>query len=134
MGIKDNAFDTILLFEVLEHIFYPHRAIQEIYRILRPGGICLLSTRFIFQYHPSPNDYFRFSRDALERLFGAFSDIEILAHGNQWQTTWQLILARELELPRPFFVKILRRLNKVFACTNKPDNRAPLGFLVRAVK
>tara|TARA_B100001057_G_scaffold248965_2_gene249207 strand:+ start:38972 stop:39745 length:774 start_codon:yes stop_codon:yes gene_type:complete len=42
--IKDNSFDTILSFQVIEHIKNDKLFMKEIYRILKPGGIALLST------------------------------------------------------------------------------------------
>ena len=43
--IADSAFDVVLLTEVLEHLReYPARTLAEGYRILRPGGLLVLST------------------------------------------------------------------------------------------
>jgi SAM-dependent methyltransferase len=134
MGIQNDKIDAVLLFEVLEHIFHPHQAIEEVYRVLKPGGICILSTRFIFQYHPSPKDYYRFSQDALQALFEKFKEVTILPHGDRLQAVWQLIMANELDLPRSFLVKALRRLNPLFALRDKSDKQAPLGYLVKAIK
>ncbi|MBD3384420.1 methyltransferase domain-containing protein [candidate division KSB1 bacterium] len=133
-GFQQNSFDAVLLFEVLEHIFYPHQAINEVHRVLKPNGLCLLSTRFIFQYHPSPKDYYRFTEDALQALFKSFHEVTVLSHGNQLQAVWQLILARELELPRSFWIKALRRFNRLCAISKRTDRRAPLGYLVKAIK
>jgi len=41
----DNFFDVVLFCEVIEHLAYdPHRALLEIKRVLKPGGILILST------------------------------------------------------------------------------------------
>ncbi|MDQ6957302.1 MAG: class I SAM-dependent methyltransferase [Mariprofundaceae bacterium] len=40
----DNHFDIITLFEVIEHLTNPIDLIQEIMRILKPGGILLIGT------------------------------------------------------------------------------------------
>src|SRR5690606_5554081 len=39
---KDNTFDVVFLLEVLEHLDYPDKALQEIHRILKPGGVLIL--------------------------------------------------------------------------------------------
>jgi SAM-dependent methyltransferase len=39
---KDNEFDVITMFYVLEHLPNPVKYLQEIYRILKPGGLLLL--------------------------------------------------------------------------------------------
>lgn len=39
---KDNSFDVVFLLEVLEHLDYPDKALEEIKRILKPGGVLIL--------------------------------------------------------------------------------------------
>tara|TARA_B100000287_G_scaffold261558_1_gene246068 strand:+ start:2345 stop:3118 length:774 start_codon:yes stop_codon:yes gene_type:complete len=43
-NINDNSFDTLISFQVIEHIYNDKLFIEEIYRILRPGGKALIST------------------------------------------------------------------------------------------
>jgi len=43
-NIKDNSFNTILSFQVIEHIKNDKLFVKEIYRTLKPGGVALLST------------------------------------------------------------------------------------------
>jgi len=40
----DNHFDIITLFEVIEHLTNPINLVQEIARILKPGGVFLIGT------------------------------------------------------------------------------------------
>lgn len=41
---KDNSFDTIVTFQVIEHIKNDHLFLREIYRVLKPGGQALMTT------------------------------------------------------------------------------------------
>lgn len=43
LKFSDNFFNQILLMEVIEHLDYPNPALQEIYRVLKPGGKLFLS-------------------------------------------------------------------------------------------
>ena len=43
-NINDNSFDTLISFQVIEHIKNDKLFIEEIYRILKPGGKALIST------------------------------------------------------------------------------------------
>jgi len=40
----DASFDIVTLFEVIEHLTEPIPLVQEIYRILKPGGVLLIGT------------------------------------------------------------------------------------------
>lgn len=43
-GMEDNLFDVVLSFQVIEHIRDDRFFLQEIHRVLKPGGVALLST------------------------------------------------------------------------------------------
>lgn len=43
-GIADNTYDTIVSFQVIEHIYEDRLFLQEIYRMLKPGGKAIIST------------------------------------------------------------------------------------------
>jgi 2-polyprenyl-3-methyl-5-hydroxy-6-metoxy-1,4-benzoquinol methylase len=43
-GVADGAFDTVTLAAVLEHIYDTHRALNEVNRVLQPGGLVALYT------------------------------------------------------------------------------------------
>lgn len=67
-GIPDSSYDTTLCFEVLEHLPHPERAVQEMARVLRPGGVALISVPHLSRLHEEPHDYFRFTRHGLRVL------------------------------------------------------------------
>lgn len=43
-GLSDNTYDSIVSFQVIEHIENDRLFLQEIHRVLKPGGIALLTT------------------------------------------------------------------------------------------
>ena len=77
LGICDASFDVVLCTEVLEHLPEPQRAIDEMYRVLVPGGQLLLTTRFLFPIHDAPHDYFRFTKYGLRHLLRRFDITEL---------------------------------------------------------
>lgn len=77
LGFREGAFDVVLCTEVLEHIPEPQRAIDEMFRVLAPGGTLLLTTRFLFPIHDAPHDYFRFTKYGLQHLLRGFDAVEI---------------------------------------------------------
>jgi SAM-dependent methyltransferase len=77
LGIRDAAFAVVLCTEVLEHLPEPQKAIDEIFRVLEPGGELLLTTRFLFPIHDAPHDYFRFTKYGLRHLLRRFEIVEL---------------------------------------------------------
>jgi len=77
LGIREASFDVVLCTEVLEHLPEPQRAIDEMFRVLVPGGQLLLTTRFLFPIHDEPHDYFRFTKYGLRHLLRRFEIIEL---------------------------------------------------------
>lgn len=43
-AFSDNSFDSLVSFQVIEHIQDDHLFLKEIHRMLKPGGIALLTT------------------------------------------------------------------------------------------
>lgn len=66
---EDNYFDSILCSEVLEHLFDPELIISELYRVLKPGGVAIFTTPFVFEEHEVPYDYGRYSSFGIKYLF-----------------------------------------------------------------
>lgn len=66
-----GAFNTIIMVSVFEHVDNPYRVSDALFKLLRPGGFLVNSTPFLFPYHPSPEDNFRFSPIALRRIHEA---------------------------------------------------------------
>jgi SAM-dependent methyltransferase len=66
--IKDNAVDTVILSDVLEHISDPENLLAEIHRVCRPEANLLMSVPFFYWLHEEPHDYFRYTRHGLAIL------------------------------------------------------------------
>jgi len=77
LGIRDAVFPVVLCTEVLEHLPEPQRAIDEMFRVLEPGGTLLLTTRFLFPIHDAPHDYFRYTKYGLRHLLRRFEIMEL---------------------------------------------------------
>lgn len=68
LSLADECAKTILCLETLEHVFEVRRAIDEIIRVLAPGGMMLISVPFYFHIHAHPSDYWRITPHALSGL------------------------------------------------------------------
>lgn len=77
--LRGEAFDSILCFQVLEHVANPFEGIAEISRVLKPGGILLLSVPHLSRLHELPHDYYRYTEYGLRELAkaGGFEVLEL---------------------------------------------------------
>lgn len=68
LAFEDASFDTIVCFQVLEHMTEPWRVIEECARVTRLGGTLIMTVPFMFPFHASPHDYYRYTASGLRHL------------------------------------------------------------------
>jgi 2-polyprenyl-3-methyl-5-hydroxy-6-metoxy-1,4-benzoquinol methylase len=76
--IKDSSYDSAICIEVLEHLPEPQRAVMTIQRILKPGGVAVISVPHLSRLHDLPYDYFRFTEYGLRYLL-AQAGLEVVS-------------------------------------------------------
>ena len=89
ISYEKNTFDCVISDQVLEHLEDPSQAINESYRVLKPGGIVIHTTCFLNYIHLYPKDFWRFSPESLKYLCRNFSQI-FIAEG--WGNRFAIIL------------------------------------------
>lgn len=84
LPFEDESFDAVVSDQVLEHVEgSPYAAMDEAFRVLKHGGLALHTTCFINPIHACPNDFWRFSPEALVLLTSQHADaIDIGGWGN----------------------------------------------------
>jgi len=65
-GLPDATYDTVFCTQVLQHLPDPQRALNEISRILKPGGRALISVPHLVWLHNEPRDYLRFTSHGMK--------------------------------------------------------------------
>ena len=68
LRFDDASFDAVVTFQVLEHTRHPWRMMAECARVLKPGGLLVLSASFLLPHQDAPCDYFRFTQEGLMEL------------------------------------------------------------------
>jgi len=68
LPFADEAFDAVILSEVIEHVTDPLRGLLEIQRVLKRDGLIFLTWPFIYPLHELPNDYVRYTEFGMNRL------------------------------------------------------------------
>jgi SAM-dependent methyltransferase len=65
---EDRRFDSVVTFQVFEHVFEPDRFLSEVNRVLVEDGTLLLCVPFVWDEHEQPVDYARYSSFGLRHL------------------------------------------------------------------
>jgi SAM-dependent methyltransferase len=81
LGLPDGAAQTIICVDTLEHVFEIRRAVDEMIRVLAPGGVLLITAPFDFHIHNHPGDYWRLTPSCLDRLLSPLAAVAVGSQG-----------------------------------------------------
>lgn len=79
---KDDSFESVLAFNVFEHLRNPFVASQEIFRILKPGGKVVIHSAFLQALHEEPFHYYNATKYGLLNWFSYFNIQSCNVSGN----------------------------------------------------
>jgi SAM-dependent methyltransferase len=71
--LPSESAGTVILLDVLEHVEFCKRAMEEIHRVLRPGGMVIIASVMYFPIHNYPSDYWRFTPNGFRSLLAPFT-------------------------------------------------------------
>lgn len=107
LPFADAALPAVFCEAVLEHLEDPVRAVAEMHRVLRPGGLALAVTPFLVAFHGYPSHFQNFTDKGHELLFTR-AGFELLRSGPCVGPGYVLaaLTAQTLDsfLPRPMAV------------------------------
>ena len=66
-----GAYNNVLCFNTLEHVWDDTSLLREAYRVLKPGGRLFLLVPFVYRVHASPDDYHRHTASGWHRMLEA---------------------------------------------------------------
>lgn len=82
--IPDHVAGSVVCLQVLEHVDDPVRAMAEMYRILRPGGILIVAVPFLVSYHGKRKVP---ERRVFDRILPRINDDGHNGYGDYWRFT-----------------------------------------------
>jgi SAM-dependent methyltransferase len=82
LRFADGEVGTALCLDTLEHCVDPLTACRELHRVVRDGGVCVISSVMLFPIHAYPNDYWRFTPEGFRALLEPFDDIWVAGIGH----------------------------------------------------
>jgi SAM-dependent methyltransferase len=71
--LPDHSVGTVLCIETFEHVFEVRRAFDEVFRVLKPGGIFVITSPLNFRIHAYPDDYWRMTPSCLRRMLEPYA-------------------------------------------------------------
>lgn len=83
--LEEEKFDLIIAEQVFEHVRHPDRAAKNVFEMLKPGGIFVISTPFLLKIHGVPMDFYRWTEDGMRTLLegAGFSVSQVASWGNR---------------------------------------------------
>ena len=82
IDLPTESVGTVVTLDTIEHVEYTRKAADEMYRILKPNGILLLSSHMKFRIHNFPNDYWRFTPEGFRSLLKPFNSVIVESLGS----------------------------------------------------
>ena len=111
----DKTFDVVIADQVFEHLLWPYRAGQNVFKMLNPGGYFIITTPFLIRIHNHPTDCTRWTETGLRYFlaecgfeleqvitgsWGNRSCVKANLRPNHWESRgWRSFLKNEREYP-----------------------------------
>jgi SAM-dependent methyltransferase len=148
---KAATFDTVVLMNVLEHVYENRRLVQNIASLLKPGGKLILTVPFLLKVHQAPFDFSRYTPYYLEvvakdagltiaTMNGYYDPLYLLNEslGNLWLYAIDSRPAVQRYIAKGLVFIIQRLINLLGEFVEKgtirsvmnEKNPAPVGYLV----
>ena len=144
----DDSFDMVVSFRVFEHVRYPQRIADLVYRVLKPDGISWSSIAFCEHFHQYPKHYFNVAPDGARALFHRLENVEVFTCPGtppselcyvikHWRNAARISGSKELTKALNVVLRIAAKSNKRIRASKEAMaalyNGAP-GLVVRGVK
>lgn len=136
---QTESFDTVLCFNLLEHVLDYEAALREIHRVMKPGAVLYGFVPFLIGVHGDPDDYWRYTPNALRALLSkaGFSTRTLEPTGDAFLTSFDLIrpymrlryIGRILRVIVAWLALLASLMSsKIAMPRSPPPDQSPLGI------
>ena len=137
LNLEQKKYDTIILFNTLEHIYNYKSLISQINKTLKQNGKFEIFVPFLIGYHPDPNDFFRPTHKYLLSILkenGFEGEIHLIGAG-PFITSYQMLYRYlKFSVIKLFFLIIVIALDKLLSFFSKDWMTYYCGTHISAVK
>jgi SAM-dependent methyltransferase len=99
LTFADNTVGAVIALDTLEHVADPRRAMEEVWRVLRPGGVVVITSVMFFPIHAHPWDFWRFTPEGFNQLLEPFESKLVMAYG--WELMPESVFGVGIKGPAP---------------------------------
>jgi SAM-dependent methyltransferase len=96
LPFPDACFDLVLCTEAFHYLRDPAAGVDEIRRVLRPGGSVVITVPLVWEYDRTVLEH-RFTGPALAALFGGWEGVEVRENGGR-AVSWTTLTGSMLRL------------------------------------
>ena len=105
LPFRGGSIDRVASNSLVEHVAYPQRVVEEMFRVLRPGGVMVVVMPFVWPLHGYPDDYVRLTPRWFERVCRqvGFSDVtaEVASSGGTYNVLHNASKMAAVDAGRP---------------------------------
>lgn len=135
--LSEDSIDTVLANQTLEHVPDADFYLRECYRVLRPGGILILTAPMQWRHHEVPYDFLRFTRYGLTELLkrNGFEVTSMTSTGGVYSLLGQIFLNHLAErgIQRKHLFRWINRL-ALWLDRKIPDTDDTINWMCIAAK
>lgn len=99
LSFETSSVGTMLMFEILEHLPSPNKAVSEAFRVLADDGLLAVSVPFTYRLHGFPSDYWRFTASGVHQLLSDFPDKVVFSLGPRLKPAFTFAVASKSSSP-----------------------------------
>ena len=101
-----RRYDAVIALAILEHVYDPRAAIDNLYAALKPGGRVFLYVPWMWRYHAPRSlifqDYQRLSRDGMAYLLKDFERVTLYPLRGKYSSILNMMKFWKRRIERPF--------------------------------
>lgn len=131
LSLADNCAGTVLCVETFEHVFEVRRAFDEVFRVLKPGGVFILTSPLNFRIHGYPDDYWRFTPSCLRRVLEPYGGRVVGWQGHAAFPHTVMSMAVKTPVPTDFGARAERLRSGYLNWLAQAERSRPAGVKLR---
>jgi SAM-dependent methyltransferase len=129
--LPDGSAGTVLCIETFEHVFEVRRAFDEVFRILKPGGVFVITSPLNFRIHGYPDDYWRMTPNCLRRLLEPYAARVSGYQGYHAFPHTVMGLAMKAPIPGDCSARLAKLVEDYADWRRRTESSLPLGLKLR---